>query len=367
MPPPTSIACNGYRAWVKLELEDTVKNSARSDRVPVYQAQTSPSGATGWIASVPGERFSVHWEGPLLTPFCGQLYVDGTHVDGRVVRAGQKPPQASITHVADGKGTARPLVFSQIALTGAYFFTLLFESLNDDRIRRHADDRAALDAIGTIRLEILRIANAPPAPRVPKSSLPTTQARLHEKDKKLGGHHAMLGQATPAHVIAVAPQYLDDGEPFIVFEFKYRAEDILLAQGIVKRSESSKKTRKDPPPAVRPIASGSHIRVPLVPVKGELKREYDELYLSPPVSPTHNKRQRVVKPDPEPGEINEDRKATNTQNDAQLKARIRVLEWQLAQAARRGAHIPAPDLYPDQLEDGDTATSKTVVDLTHEE
>ncbi|KZV82822.1 hypothetical protein EXIGLDRAFT_843396 [Exidia glandulosa HHB12029] len=350
MPPPTSIACNGYRAWVKLELEDTVKNSARSDRVPVYQAQTSLSGATGWIASVPGERFSVHWEGPLLTPFCGQLYVDGTHVDGRVVRVGQKPPQASITHVADGKGTARPLVFSQIALT------------DDDRVRRRADDRAALDAIGTIRLEILRIANAAPAPRVPKSSLPTTQARFHEKDKKLGGHHAILGQPTPAHVIAVAPQYLDDGEPFIVFEFKYRAEDILLAQGIVKRPESSKKTRKDPPPA-----SGSHIHDPLVPVKGELKREYDELYLSPPVSPTQNKRQRVVKPEPEPGEIYEDRNAINTQSDAQLKARIRVLEWQLAQAARRGAHIPAPDLYPDEADREDRETAVTVVDLTHDE
>ncbi|KZV80658.1 hypothetical protein EXIGLDRAFT_845370, partial [Exidia glandulosa HHB12029] len=58
---------------------------------------------------------------------------------------------------------------------------------------------------------------------------------VHERAKKLGGHHAILGAVEQVpHRILVSTQDIDPpGTSYIEFEFKYRPKDVLQAQDII--------------------------------------------------------------------------------------------------------------------------------------
>ncbi|KZV80656.1 hypothetical protein EXIGLDRAFT_408881 [Exidia glandulosa HHB12029] len=226
-----SIASRGYSASI-------VCNDAA---LPVYSVDSGPKSASCWIASDAGKSFEVHME--MLEPDSGDavacwVFVDGSKVGGRILgtdETGRSRATGKVVGARVDASTVKKLYFAQLTLS------------DDDAQLTHA--RGQLDEMGVIAVKVYRVQTLGHAerPEILPSNLPDRRGGavvVHEKDKKLGGHHAVLGEEVESHSNKHRVQILDDDkQPYVTLEFRYRPMAILQAQGYVPPASPKEQDR----------------------------------------------------------------------------------------------------------------------------
>ncbi|KAG9038203.1 hypothetical protein FS837_001295 [Tulasnella sp. UAMH 9824] len=164
---------------------------------PDYDEETKT--ASGWIASEPGEEYSVCWKKNDVTDYCAaaEVYIDG-------------PRRRS-------SGIAR--------------------DYNDDAV---PDENVPTDP-GTVTVKIFReliTSESREWERVPCDPFST---QIHEKSKKAGGHITKIGderRVAPTSLISTRPFAEEDTSPYVIFVFHYRPEAILRAEGFIPQPQN---------------------------------------------------------------------------------------------------------------------------------
>ncbi|KZV82292.1 hypothetical protein EXIGLDRAFT_843849 [Exidia glandulosa HHB12029] len=291
---PTSISNRNFEAWVKCD----------GKALPVYGVEVNGTKATCWIASQAGKEVSVHFkmhDRSKRATYKGTTYIDGSFVRARIFGT-IDPHTDAECHVNAMKATpttSQRLYFSDLKTT------------DDDHACK---DNAVLSMLGTIGVTVRRVrvtgTKEHSNKEIPEHLKGGQQFLVHEKAKKLGGHHVTLGDPE-----AVAPKPIFNtetiGDPIVEFLFKYRPQDVLEAQDII--------------PVSRALVAGPSKKEPKV-----QKRPRDEA--TPSVR--RSKRSKTVANGPSDEEALRAAQARVQQLETQValraaQARIRELEAQL--------------------------------------
>ncbi|KZV80653.1 hypothetical protein EXIGLDRAFT_845365 [Exidia glandulosa HHB12029] len=238
-PPPTSLSHLGFESWVTCE----------GAPVPVYGVELHGNRATCWIASEAGkargsspvthffystgsaQEFAVNTKMVDTTVSASAaigISVDGARIDGQVL--GTVWPavklESNIKGVSVGPSSLQRLKFSSVALS------------DEDSAMK---DNVVLAQLGVIAVQVTRCALVSPNTRISTTShvvpehLKSGHLTVHERAKKLGGHHTTLGaveQRKPRRSVQIR-RLEAPGASFLEFEFKYRPKDVLQAQDII--------------------------------------------------------------------------------------------------------------------------------------
>lgn len=211
----TALSHLGYKVWVTCD----------DAQARIYGPEYGSKTATCWIQSEAGKHFEVHVEATDLRHAVScYAYVDGVEVGGRVLERGHRE-----------SGTFRGLRTGHASVKRMYFSNLTVSDLEDQVTA------TAIQDLGSIRVEVRRVlvhGNMQPTLRPQK--LPDGSIVVHEGAKKLGGHHASLGEEVfMESPVTVGVEDLDK-DPHVTFILQYRPYDILRAQGIISEDESPK-------------------------------------------------------------------------------------------------------------------------------
>ncbi|KAH7102400.1 hypothetical protein BKA62DRAFT_700244 [Auriculariales sp. MPI-PUGE-AT-0066] len=231
---------HGFRAWV-------ISNNVES---AIYCSRPNDRLMTGWIASEPGQSFSVNVqdlsnESSARTRFT----VDGLHIAKRTTRC----PGEVMSRQAyrTSKDEVQPLVFHQVNTT------------DDDSVARPGQGP---NELGTIRLEVERVvikgSSMRAGPYVGKAAARLAPRTLHERDKKLGSQSVGLGNPVAKRSLGCKfdtmpyPPGATVGEPWVVFEFYYRSEAFLKAKGIIPSHDTLVSSAHSAPPRKKRLREG---------------------------------------------------------------------------------------------------------------
>ncbi|KAG8988537.1 hypothetical protein FRB90_002685 [Tulasnella sp. 427] len=185
---------------------------------------------TGWIASQEGKNFSVAFRNDdgedSEHASSGHIFVDGQDVASAILRPGRLYP-ATRHGPRKSENEVRPFTFSKLELT------------DDDTVADPSDPRAA--DIGTIQVKIkfVRLGT--------KVALKKTNAKgigpVHERAKKSGIHTTTYNtkqKLAKSRGVTNSPLYPnDEWEHHVVFTFRYRSKELLMAEGIMPRPEQA--------------------------------------------------------------------------------------------------------------------------------
>lgn len=211
-----------YMAWISVEGHGTA----------LHGIERSKNGASCWVASEVGKKFSVNWYNTTRQiPLQAVVLIDGTVCDNHIMldaeRYPDKPNGVGVSYTRTSDYTRRDFVFSSIQVS------------DDDAYLNTID--ASLD-IGTIQLQLWRfqVQNVVTRPLEHSYGGPVLEEQVvHERSKKAGAHHVKFGEEypSPAPTVDIVNGFMMDTTPFITFTFKYRPLAILMANDIVPRPE----------------------------------------------------------------------------------------------------------------------------------
>ncbi|KIO34332.1 hypothetical protein M407DRAFT_240654 [Tulasnella calospora MUT 4182] len=191
---------------------------------------------TGWIASEEGKTFSVAFRNDdgedSEHASSGHIFVDGQDAASAILRPGRiYPATRHGARLSDDE--VRPWTFSKLELT------------DDDSVADPGDPRAK--DIGTIQVKIkyIKLGSAVPMKKTKLDDV----GLVHEKAKKAGIHtttYKTRQKLAKSRAVSNKPLYPnDEWEHHVVFTFRYRSREILMAEGIIPRPE---KTAEDTDP-----------------------------------------------------------------------------------------------------------------------
>lgn len=217
--------------------------SCDDSSLPVHRPSVSGDTASGWIASTPGQAFTITvTQSKPETHFTLRVHLDGKRAEYLVTpnwqmrtlaTAGARPSPATFT----------PFVFAAPSLSPSP------SPDSDDDDGAQAPDEATLRGIGTIRLEVARV--------VLGAVYKTDRTRTGDispadvaRKRGLGQHHIALGDERPGppwimRKWSVRPVDARAAGPTVVFEFRYRPREFLLANGIIPRPKRAREPRLD--------------------------------------------------------------------------------------------------------------------------
>ncbi|KZV85297.1 hypothetical protein EXIGLDRAFT_841597 [Exidia glandulosa HHB12029] len=305
MPPQaTTLTHLGTEVWVECE----------GVPLPVYGVETTGTKATCWIASQAGKSFSVHFKPineNLRGEYCGDVYVDGTFINGSWFDARDVNYTLKLSH----------------ALVGRVQRKLYFSALKTSDDEQAVKDNKILSSLGDITLTITRVRVGPEEFIGDEWDVPShldgDQFTVDEREKKLGGHHVTLGAPEVSHTRLKTVYF--EGTPLTTFEFKYRPKEILQAQDIIPMERAPA-----PPLQVQPLP----------------KRRRDS---SAPNAADPPKKRREVELEGEPADGDPEA----------LRARIRALEAELAVHRGDEAKVKVEQIHASRF-----FTAGQVIDLT---
>ncbi|KAG8853904.1 hypothetical protein FRB96_007913 [Tulasnella sp. 330] len=227
---PTEISHRGFSASILIDgvpapiyrPEYDTHNADFSEDLPKKRIRTC------WIPSVEGKNFSVAFQNDegeeAENASCAHIFVDGKDIASAIMRPARATPA-----VRDGAklspSVIKPFTFSKIQLT------------DDDTIADPNDPRT--QDIGTIRIEIkfIRLGKVVPI----KACDPQNIGPIHEKAKKASIHtttYKTTKRIKKGRSVSTAPLYpSDEWEHHVVFIFRYRCADFLMAEGIMPRPD----------------------------------------------------------------------------------------------------------------------------------
>jgi len=216
-----------FRAWI----------TCGDEKVETYQPEIAERQMTGWIASAVGKEFQIRVQDMTESRFCtfsARVYIDGSQVFYE--HSGAKAV-LNLTRMRTSPTTEAPMLFSPLRTT-------------DDECVAKPDD-ATLKDFGTIKIVVARVTvrsrNSGGSAHHPA----LREKTIHERSKKaaLGGLQVKTGQeikTTPQSTVQVVPYDPTDPGPHVTFEFRYRSQQFLEAQGIiVKEEEAPKRAREE--------------------------------------------------------------------------------------------------------------------------
>ncbi|KAG9014038.1 hypothetical protein FRB94_000235 [Tulasnella sp. JGI-2019a] len=225
---PTEISHRGFSASVLIDGMPTPIYQPEYDSHTGDLLEELPSKRirTCWIPSLEGKNFSVAFQNDegedAEHASCAHIFVDGKDVASAIMRPGRVKP--AVRHGAKvSPSVIKPFTFSRIRLT------------DDDDIADPNDPRAK--DIGTIRVEIKFIRTGKIVPI--KACDPEDIGLIHEKAKKASIHtttYKTTKRIDRGRSVSTAPLYPNDAwEHHVVFIFRYRSADFLMAEGIMLR------------------------------------------------------------------------------------------------------------------------------------
>ncbi|EJD42162.1 hypothetical protein AURDEDRAFT_115150 [Auricularia subglabra TFB-10046 SS5] len=214
----TVLSHKGYKVWV----------TCGETHARIYGPEYGDKTANCWIQSEAGKHFEVHVEAmDLRSAVSCYAYVDGVEVGGRVLEDGYRTT-----------GTFRGQRVGRSASVKRMYFSNFAVSDVEDQVTA-----TAIQDLGSIRVEVRRVRVYGNAKREPRSQkLPDGSIVVNEGAKKLGGHHALLGEevsVAPTQTVGVEDL---DKDPYVTFILQYRPYDILCARGVIEADE-----RAEPP------------------------------------------------------------------------------------------------------------------------
>ncbi|EJD43723.1 cytochrome P450 [Auricularia subglabra TFB-10046 SS5] len=225
--------------------------SCDDDDLPVHRPSAAGDTASGWIASTPGQAFKITvTQIKPETHFTLRLHLDGKRVE-YLVTPNWQLRTLSTAGARPSPSTFTPFVFAAPSLSPAL-------DSDSDEDEAEVPDEATLREIGTIRLEVTRVVLG----AVYKTDL-TQTGDLSPADvarkRGLGQHHIALGDERPGppwimRKWSVRPVDPRKTGPTVVFEFRYRPREFLLANGIIPRLKRAREARLDESPADQPGA-----------------------------------------------------------------------------------------------------------------
>ncbi|KIO17596.1 hypothetical protein M407DRAFT_32725 [Tulasnella calospora MUT 4182] len=214
----TKLTFRGF--WARIRIGDRPLTIYK----PCYDKKTKT--ASGWIASKPGEEYSVCWKKNDVTEYAahGKVYIDGPRRRGNMYVRGRDTGWVVERGVRTAVDKERPFIFSELTTT------------DDD----NALDQNIPTEPGTIIFKVFRV-KVTSGPREWKGTPSDPfSTQVHEKSKKAGAHITKIGDERKAVAVGTPrdtkPFTEADRSPYVIFVLRYRPEAILRARGFMPQS-----------------------------------------------------------------------------------------------------------------------------------
>ncbi|KAJ3732418.1 hypothetical protein DFJ43DRAFT_308965 [Lentinula guzmanii] len=210
-----------FSAWIEVD----------GSELPIFDIKQTGNEVTCWIPSESEKNFSVKLStGKRAISMVGDIFMDGKHLDGRAMHAGE-PQTFTSSGVLTTATSERPFVFSKLELT------------DDDEYLN-----MATAGLGDVKLVISHATFGVTTHDHNRYKNCDTIGKIHEKSKKATGHRVGLGASKPV----VYTKLISAQRHAVVvnFVFRYRPIDMLRANGIAPPEERKKRTASSSEPEV---------------------------------------------------------------------------------------------------------------------